>query len=309
MKKVLLIAGGGAIGSNVAGELLSKDCEVDIICLNDLAIHSENLHVYKENISLKFLEEFLENRYYDGIVNFLMYQNAESYIAWHELLTDKTDQLIFLSSYRVYGDLQHPITEEAPLLAHTIKYDEEFLNNETYALGKTRCERYIRYESKKKNWTIVRPVISFSETRMDMFNYSGLKVIEAAESNTTLTLPFASKKLTAALDWGGNVGKIIANLLFKKECLGETYTISSGQSYTWEQIADMYSEITGVKFQYIDDDEFIKNEPEKHKLIYDRMYDRKIDCSKVMKATGLTQADFMPVKEAMKLTYDNIKNK
>ena len=50
----------------------------------------------------------------DGIVNFLHYPEAEAYPPVHKLLTENTDHLIFLSSYRVYADLQHPITEEAP---------------------------------------------------------------------------------------------------------------------------------------------------------------------------------------------------
>ena len=68
---------------------------------------------------MEYLEKLLTENRYDGIVNFLHYQTVESYKPFHELLAANTDHLIFLSSYRVYADEQHPITEEAPQLLDT----------------------------------------------------------------------------------------------------------------------------------------------------------------------------------------------
>ena len=123
----MLIAGGGTLGRYTAKELLSKDCEVDVICLEDNISDNSNLRYYKANADLKYLTEFLKDNYYDGIVNFIHYTSVDAYKPVHKLLCSKTDQLIFLSSYRVYADLQHPITETAPMLADVVKDDEEFL--------------------------------------------------------------------------------------------------------------------------------------------------------------------------------------
>lgn len=306
MKKVLLIAGGGTLGRYTAKELLSKECEVDVICLEDYTSDNPKLRYYKANAHLNYLTEFLNDNYYDGIVNFIHYTSVDDYKPVHKLLCSKTDQLIFLSSYRVYADLQHPITETAPMLEDVIKNDEEFLKTENYALPKARCEKFLREESDTKNWTVVRPVISFSDKRFDLITVSGHEIIDAARSGKTVILPEAAKNLTAGLDWAGNSGKLIANLLFKKECFGEAYTVSSGQNLTWGEVADIYTRLTGVNFKWAETEDYVNTGHGGYILIYDRLYDRAVDNTKILKATGLKKDDFTSVEEGIKIELDNI---
>ncbi len=306
MKKVLLIAGGGTLGRYTAKELLRKDCAVDVICLEDYTSDNPNLRYYQANADLKYLTAFLKDNYYDGIVNFIHYTSVDDYKPVHKLLCSKTDQLIFLSSYRVYADLQHPITETAPLLADVVKDDEEFLKTENYALPKAGCEKYLREESGTKNWTIVRPVISFSDKRFDLVTVSGQEIIDAAKSGKTILLPKAAKNLTAGLDWAGNSGKLIANLLFKKECFGEAYTVSSGQNLTWGEVADIYTRLTGVKFRWAETEEYVNTGHGGYILIYDRLYDRAVDHTKILMATGLNKDDFTSVEEGIKIELNHI---
>lgn len=306
MKKVLLIAGGGTLGTYTAKELLSKDCEVDVICLEDNISDNSNLRYYKANADLKYFTEFLKDNYYDGIVNFIHYTSVDAYKPVHKLLCSKTDQLIFLSSYRVYADLQHPITETAPMLTDVIKDDEEFFKTENYALPKAKCEKYLREESGTKNWTVVRPVISFSDKRFDLVTVTGREIIDAARSGEAVILPKAAKNLTAGLDWAGNSGKLIANLLFKKECLGEAYTVSSGQNLTWGEVADIYTRLTGVKFRWAETDEYVNSGHGGYILFYDRLYDRAVDSSKILKATGIRKENLTSIEEGVKIELKNI---
>ena len=51
------------------------------------------------------------------------------------MLLDNTDQLIFLSSYRVYADEEHPIKETSPQLLNVVK-DQYFLENENSSRSK-----------------------------------------------------------------------------------------------------------------------------------------------------------------------------
>ena len=179
-KNVLLIAGGGTLGTYVAEELLRLGCSVDVICLEDKVSDNEKLCFYKEYATLDFVAELLSRKKYSGIVNFLHYVDIEDYKPMHKLLTEHTDHLIFLSSYRVYADLQHPVTETAPMLLD-VSDDKEFLEHENYALSKAKGEYFLRGEARetgKCNWTIVRPVISFSQRRFDVVTRSGLEVIE-----------------------------------------------------------------------------------------------------------------------------------
>ena len=305
MKKVLLIAGGGTLGTYTAKELLNKGCAVDVICLEDYTSNNPKLCYHKAKADLNYLTEFLKDKYYDGIVNFIHYYVPEMYKPVHKLLTSKTDQLIFLSSYRVYAESKQPLTEEAPFLADVVE-DEEFLKSEDYAVPKAICEKFLREESGTENWTVVRPVISFSDKRFDLVTVSGHEIIDAARSGKTVILPEAAKNLTAGLDWAGNSGKLIANLLFKKECLGEAYTVSSGQNLTWGEVADIYTRLTGVNFRWADTEEYVSTGHGGNGLFYDRLYDRAVDNTKILKTTGLKKEDFTSIEEGIEIELNNI---
>lgn len=164
-------------------------------------------------------------------------------------------------------------------------------------MSKSRAERYLHNNDCPKNWTIVRPVISFSERRLDINMFSDNDVVEAVKEGLTVQLPMEAKDLTAGPDWAGNSGKIIANLLFKEGTIGETYTISSAQKITWGEVADIYTELLNVKFELVPAD-FPKK---KWHWRYDRAYDRTIDNSKVLKATGLKASDFTSIKEGVRI--------
>ena len=295
MKKVLLIAGGGTLGTYTAKELLRLGHSVDIVSIDKMASDDENLRYFEAEATLEYLEELFKREHYDGIVNFIHYSNYKDYIPYHELLTKNTGHLIFLSSYRVYADLEHPITENAPQLIDVIKDDDLFHEKEIYALSKSKAERFLRNNPYPNNWTIVRPVISFSSRRLDVTVVSGHAVIDYAKEKKPLPLSLKAKNLTAGLDWAGNSGKLIANLLFKKECFGEAYTISSAQGLTWGEVAEIYTEFLGTEFEWTD----IDYPHEEWGWHYDRIYNRDVDNSKVLKATGLTKDDFTSIRDGI----------
>lgn len=304
-KSVLLIGGGGTLGTYTAQELLTQGHCVDVICLEDKISDNERLKFYKGEANLEYLTEFLSDKHYDGIVNFIHYPDVGVYPPVHKLLMSHTDHLIVLSSYRVYADEEHPITESAPMLLDVSK-DKKFLEEETYALSKAKLERYLNAECKGENWTVVRPVISFSKYRFDLVTYYGHALTNRIKNGERIPLPETAKNLTAGLDWAGNSGKLIANLLFKKECFGEAYTISSAQNLTWGEVATLYEKIMGAKFCWVSLEEYLKatDNFNYYALIYDRLFDRKVDNSKVLNATGLENKDFTSVEEGIKIEYE-----
>ena len=303
-KRVLLIGGGGTLGTYTAEELLRRGALVDILCPEEKQAVNENLHFYRAYATEAVLRELLERNRYDGIVNYLHYPDAGEYKPIHKLLTDNTAQLIFLSSYRVYADLEHPITENAPLLLD-VTDDRAFLEKETYAVSKARAEKFIQTESGTKNWTIVRPVISFSDKRFDLVTWSGREIIDMAKKGEPILLPGAAEKLTAGLDWAGNSGRLIANLLFKERAWGETYTISSAQNLSWGEVAAVYAGLLKAKIEWVTLEEYIQHNVKLHEnpwiLKYDRLFDRRIDNRKVLETTGLQKGDFISIEEGIKI--------
>ncbi|MBQ9859810.1 MAG: hypothetical protein IJO76_03925 [Clostridia bacterium] len=305
-KKVLLIAGGGTLGTYVAEELLRLGASVEIVCPEEKQSDHPRLRFHQSWATEAFLRDLFAKNRYDGIVNFVHYQHAEEYEQIHPLLIQNTDHLIFLSSYRVYANEQHPITEEAPRLFDVIT-DREIRDTELYAFPKARCEDYLRQKHSGEPWTIVRPVISFSQRRFDLLMYSGTRVLEAAKNGEELLLPTLVKDFTAGLDWAGNSGKLIAHLLFNPAAIGETYSIYSGHGLTWGEVAELYRKIVGLRVRWCSEEEYLDFCPELQTEKWlnwawhcDRRYNRDIDPTKVLRATGLTAADFTSVEEGIR---------
>ena len=302
-KRVLLIAGGGTLGTYVSEELLRLGALVEVICPEEKESNNEHLVFHQSTATEELLKELFSKKHYDGIVNFIHYKEVEDYKKIHPLLIKNTDHLIFLSSYRVYADEQHPITEEAPRL-YDIVDDESFFENEKYAVSKSKCEDYLTQERAGEPWTVVRPVISFSQKRLDLLLYSGDDILRFVERDEEMRMPSFVKDYFAGIDWAGNSGKLIANLLFKPDAIGEAFTIYSGHNMTWGEIAEKYSMLTGARFRWCGEDEYVSNTA---KIIkdpwiwkYDRKFNRDIDCSKVIRVTGLSRNDFLPIEEGIK---------
>ena len=306
MKKVLLIGGGGTLGTYTAKRLLEKGVAVDVVCLEDKTSKNENLRYYKTRADLDVLKEFLADKHYDGIVNFIHYPEVSQYPPVHKLLTEKCDHLIVLSSYRVYAD-ETPVLETSPKLLDVSK-DEQFVATEKYAISKAKLEKFLNTEDKDGHWTVVRPVISFSKLRFDLVTYYGQDLIKKMQSGETIPVPIEAKDLVAGLDWAGNSGKLIADLLFNEETFGEAYTVSSAQNVTWGEVAELYTELIGAKFEWVSLKEYQKatNYYNNYALLYDRLFDRTIDNTKILKATGLTKEDFTSIKEGLKFEYSMI---
>jgi len=305
-KTFLLIAGGGTLGTYTAKELLSLGASVEIVCPEEKHSDHPRLSFHRALGTAEVLSELFAKKHYDGIVDFICYRNHEDYYAIYPLLIANTDHLVFLSSYRVYSDRQLPITETAPRLYDVIT-DRHFLETENYAVPKSKCEDFLRNEHGSDPWTIVRPVISFSARRLDLLLYSKQEVLEAVEKNRALLLPETVRSYGAGIDWAGNSGKLIAHLLGKPHTHGETYTVCSGHGMTWGQVADAYSEVTGLQVRWCDEAEYVEKvvTPDAYwRWYYDRIYDRTMDVSKVLAATGLTKADFATVAEGLRTELD-----
>lgn len=302
-KTVLLIAGGGTLGTYVSDELLRLGASVEVICPEEKVSYNERLVFHQSLATEEVLKDLFSKKHYDGIVNFIHYEELDYYKQIHPLLISNTDHLIFLSSYRVYANEQHPITESAPRLYDIVK-DSEFLEKEKYAIPKAKCEDYLREERKGERFTIVRPVVSFSDKRLDLLLYSHNDILKYAERNEEMLMPSLVKDYKAGIDWAGNSGKLIANLLFKEDAFGEAFTVYSGHGMTWGEVADAYVRLTGVKIRWCEENEFFVNNEKTTSdpfiWKYDRQWNRDIDASKILRVTNLSENDFTSIEDGIK---------
>lgn len=301
-KKVLVLGGTGAMGIYLVPELLKMDYRVDVVALNELPNDNPKLRYLKcDAKDITFLKELLKNEYC-CIVDFMVYKEMEEFEERYRLFLDHTDHYFYLSSYRIYGNREHPITENSPRLLET-ETDPVFLTSNDYALYKAKQEDVLR-KSGYTNWTILRPAITYSRGRYQLTTLEAGTVVARMLRGQTIVLPEPAMKIQATMSWAGDVARMISRLVLNPDAMGETYTVSTSEHHTWEEVAQIYGRIGGLKYITTDTESFLNivgpgNIHSRQQLIYDRYFDRIVDNSKILTAAGMKQNELMTLEEGL----------
>lgn len=221
---------------------------------------------------------------WDAIVDFMNY-STESFEKRVNELLDATTHYVFLSSARVYENSTLPLTEESPRLLD-VSEDRDFLATDEYALSKARQENLL-IKSDRKNWTILRPYITYSEERLQLGTLEKEDWLYRALHGRTIMfskdINFKSTTLTYGLDVSNGIKAILGNV----KALGEIFHITSSQSVYWKDVLAMYMDVLEQHLGYrskllLQDLNGIHQwHAAKYQILYDRMYDRKFNNQKI----------------------------
>lgn len=300
--RVLVIGGTGVMGSYIVPELLSLGFRVDSVSIDDAVSNHPDLRTIRADcFNLRVLRELLKCRY-DAIIDYMTYQTYQ-FAERFELLLNSTDHLVFLSSYRVYSELQLPTREDSPRLLDVVD-DQEFLTTDDYSLFKCREENILR-SSRYDNWTIVRPAITYSNRRFQLITLEAPQILRCAREGRTVYLPREALGVQATMTWSGDVAKMIGRLVLNPAARREAYTVSTAEHHSWAEVAGYYGELVGLKYEAIDTQDYLdffgNTLTAKFQLKYDRCQNRIMDNGKVLAATGLTQSDFVGLKDGLEM--------
>ena len=298
MRKVLVLGGTGVMGSYLIPRLLKLGFIVDTVSLDNKQSQDSKLRYFMGNAKdLTYLNELVKNDY-DAIVDFMIYSTPE-FAARCNFFLENTQHYIYLSSYRVYADSKLPITENSPRLLD-VSMDKDYLASDDYSLHKARGENAL-IASGKKNWTVVRPTITYSSQRLQLITLEGNTIINRSRKGKPVVLPREALLAQTTMTWGGDVAEMIARLVLNNDAYGESYTVATAEHQPWETVAKYYQKFIGLKYIAVGMDEFLSiqsDEPYDNyrwKLIYDRIYDRVIDNNKILNITGLKQSELKPL--------------
>ena len=303
MKKVLLIAGAGTLGGSTYPELVKLGYHVDVISLEDYASVTPFLTFVKARADLGFLKGFFAERgRYAAIVDFVHTPDIEALKPRMDLILANTDQYVYLSSYRTYSDVDAVVTESTPQWLDTTK-DAKMLEEDDYAIPKARGERYLASLG-CRNWTIIRPIISFTHFRLDLVTVGAYAILHRTRAGKPIPLPVEIRDKHCGVTWGGNTGLQIAHLIGKEAALGEAFTLGVDEGLTWGDVARFYEELAGARFEWIPAKDYLAvataNTYMDAQMIWtDRALDRSVDFSKVMRVTGLDPKRFMSCRDAI----------
>lgn len=301
MKKVLLLGGTGALGIYLTKELLDMGYKVDVVAKDQPVTKHPNLTFYFNDAKDKTLQGTLLKNEYNAIVDFLIYETMEEFDEYYPNYLNHTDHYLYLSSYRVYGDAKGLVTEQTTRIIDC-ELPSDFVREYEYSIYKAEGENRLM-RSQKKNWTILRPAISFSQRRYQLTVLEARHFYHRAKAGKVIPLPECALDIQGTLSWAGDFGKTVARLILNPCTYGEAYTIGTAEHHSWREIAEMYGRLMGLKYQAVSTDDFfrfIKNDAlHRQQLFYDRCFNRAIDNSKLLNATGLKQSDFMPTEKGL----------
>ena len=303
MKKALLIAGAGTLGGAVYPELLLRGWAVDVVSLEDFQSVMPQLRFIRADANRATLERLLaETPHYAAIVDFLHIADPEEQRRRIDLCLAHTDQFVFLSSSRAYSDAGGLVTEQTPLWLDATD-DADFLAHDVYAIPKCRGERHLRGLA-ARNWTIVRPQISFSHYRLDLVSVGAYAILARGRAGKPIPLPVEVRDKLAGISWAGNVGRELAALLGNPRALGEDFTLGTGEALTWGDVAACYEELAGCRFAWIPAEDYLRiatpNDFDSRQIIYtDRIFDRRADIGKVLDVTGIASGSFVSCRDAV----------
>ena len=315
MKKILVLGGTGAMGRYAVPELLRLGFFVDVVALDAPHITHENLSSTIANaMDDAWLKEKLAETRYDVILDFMSYKLQE-FKDRVDLFLDNTDQYMFLSSCRVYANEEVPVKETSPRLLD-VSTDEAYLKlyENEYSLFKA-AEENLLVNSGRKNWTIILPATTYSTGRAQLVTLEAGTFVSRALMGKPVVIPIQAKDKPATMSWAGDVGVMIARLAGKEEALGEKFIASTAEYNTWGQIAEIYRELLGLQYEWVDKEDYLrimsKNQETispfvRYQLEYARMFDRITDNSKVLRVTGMKQEELTTFYDGMKKELSGI---
>lgn len=281
--KILILGGTGAMGKDLV-KIVSQYAQQVVVTSRSTSKKTANVEFKQGNAKeLSFLEQLLTSRW-DVIVDFMVYKTNE-FEARYKKFLEATDHYIYLSSARVYANSIEPIKENSPRLLD-VTQDANYLASDEYALSKARQENLL-FNSSKKNWTIIRPYITYNDERLQLgvlekesWLYSALKgrpIVFCKDIYTKYT----------TLTSGKDVAQGISSLLGKPGAKGEAFHITADTPISWQEVSDIYLNVLGSHLTHPpqlllqDLETFLKWRTNKHQVIYDRLYDRRFDNSKI----------------------------
>lgn len=223
-----------------------------------------------------------------------MFYSTEEFRCRYKLLLEATKQYFYFSSARVYANSDLLTEDSQRLLDSSI--DSQYIQSDEYAIAKAKQEDILR-NSDFRNWTIVRPYITYSDLRLQLGFFEKELWLYRAIKGKTIIFPRDIYEKNTTLTYGEDVANAIIELIGKNVAIGNTYQIMQNRTIKWGDVLKIYMSVLddNLKVAYINDSNALgKVTNRKEQIKYDRLYDRKFDNSKICSIAPLMIDDKKP---------------
>lgn len=241
--KVLLLGGTGAMGTPLAQELAGKGYDVYITSRKRHDNTGHIRYIVGNAMDDNFIKELLPQRF-DVIIDFMIYTEDILKARITQFL-EHTSQYVFLSSCRVYAPSDVPITEESPRLLDVCN-DEKYLQMNEYAIAKAKEENIIILQQ-RKNWTIVRPSVTYNVGRLQLGCYELDNWLPRLLNGRSIVFQRDLANIETPMTHGDDVARVMARIVGNEKAFGEIIQIASPETKSWEEILSIYMKVLEEK--------------------------------------------------------------
>lgn len=295
-KLILILGGTGAMGMYLAPLLVDYGYTVDVTTRKDHQSNAPRLRYLKGDAKdASFIESILSDNRYAAIFDFMLY-SFDEFKDRYNLLLDSTEQYTFFSSYRVYADVATAITENAERKIDLLDNHPEFAKD-TYSINKGKQENLL-LNSDRRNWTIIRPPMTYSSNRFQFGVADNFDVIRS-QRGLISALPNTITEKTTSLAYGKDIAKMLARLVENEKAIGQCFNVSTGENHTWHEVSQVYERVFGLQCKEVRRDDYIVAYQHEGTLI-DREMNRAFDATKILNATSLSQKDFYTLESGLR---------
>lgn len=300
MKKVLVLGGTGAIGVPLVRQLAEKGFIVHVTSRKQHTSEDKIKYIQGNAHDLEFMSKLLKEAVYDVIVDLMIYSLPE-FEERAEMLLKATKQYIFISSARVYAFSEGLLTEESPRLLETCS-DKEYLATNEYAIRKAK-EENILLGSSNKNWTIIRPSLTYNTERLQSPLDEKEGWLYRALHGLTVFFPSDLSDVMTTMTFGDDVSAAISKLVDNPKAMGEIVHIAGAAPVTWGEVYDIYlkaleKENIHPKVKYFDDSKTVSAVAGNiYQYKYARSISRVFDNSKLFSIIG--EMEFTGAEEGL----------
>lgn len=236
--EVLILGGTGAMGVHLVDILENKGCNITVTTRRSIPSIDKVRYIQGNAMDDAFFEKVCDIKMWDAIVDFMVYDSIKLKRRIGKFLSS-TKQYVFISSARVYADSPDALINEDSARLLDVCTDEEYLSTDEYALAKAR-EENVLFEQNAKNWTIIRPSLTYSENRLQLGVYEKENWLYRAIHGRSIVFSKDLLEKFYTLSYGRDVADGIASVIGREEAYGEAVHPVIAKSYQWKDILDLY---------------------------------------------------------------------
>jgi nucleoside-diphosphate-sugar epimerase len=283
MSKYLLLGGTGAIGDYLINNLLNvEDVEIYVTSRSERKSTEKVKYLKGDAHEIPFIQRVIATiKDIDMIIDFLVWK-TEAFEEIHKIFLLNCKKYIYMSSARIYSNCDDVISETTPRLLD-VSNNKAFLERDSYAIPKGKQEDILQ-NSGFNNYLILRPYITYSEKRLPLCGMEKEIWLYRVLHGRTIVMPNDVGSHFTSLTFGDDCAKAIYNIIVSGVNISDTVNISINETITWNDILSIYEDVLNergfeTKIHYIKNS--IKAKDGDYQTIYDRLYDRRFDTTKL----------------------------